>query len=79
VVKEVHCTFSVGSKDSGERDTTASLDDLVTRIDPGSNDLLKRRHFRANRLTALYVTMGQHVPFFPHPLDLPVHWYSVPH
>ena len=52
------CTFSVGSKDGGERNTTASLDDPVTLINPGTDDPLKRRHFRANRLTTLYAATG---------------------
>ena len=47
-------TFAIGSKDGRERDTTASLDDLVTLVDPWPNDLLKWRDLRANRLTTLH-------------------------
>lgn len=82
VVKRDDCTFSVRSKDGGERDTTASLDDLVTLIDPWPNDLLKRRNFGANRLTTLYTTTIQYVPFpcvKGSPRGSPVHYYSTLH
>ena len=62
------CTFAIGSKDNRERETTASLDDTVALIDPSSNNLLKWRNFRVNRLTTLDTATNQYVPSFP-PLD----------
>ena len=58
-------TFAISSKDNRERDTTAGLDDPVALIDPSSNDLLKWRNFRANRLTTLDTATNQYVPSLP--------------
>jgi hypothetical protein len=65
VVRRGNCTFSTNGKNGGERDATASLDDLVSLIDPGSNDPLKRRNLWANGLTTLYTATSQCDTFLP--------------